>query len=252
MVFGELMVKVILSGGLGNNLFQYFYGRLIAEMQGDSLSLAENAHHLPELTALRPLQPQKDIVIDGFFQQQQIFREHRIRLRAWLDAYLPAARKPEPNSMVLHIRTGDLYQHWRPHSTVHPHHVPCYYFYYKKMLRDHPGRKVYAVCERTDDPVLLKLQQNFTLEVISGTVLEDFYFLLHADVLVLSVSTFAWWAAFLSDARIKHYPLLGYFNPDIRPDIDLVVRDPRYVYHTLPQIQEWQSTPGQIDQILNG
>src|SRR5687768_15106476 len=107
------MVKVILSGGFGNNLFQYFLGRLIAEMMGDELVLVDNVHQLPVVAASRLLQPATEIVINGFFQQQSTFSIHRKKLRVWLDSYLPAAKKPEPGSIVLHIRSGDLYQHWR-------------------------------------------------------------------------------------------------------------------------------------------
>ena len=52
---------------------------------------------------------------------------------------------------------------------------------------------------------------------------------------MLSVSTFAWLAAWLSKAVQIHLPVCGLFNPMQVPDVDLLpITDPRYTFHLFP------------------
>lgn len=61
------------------------------------------------------------------------------------------------------------------------------------------------------------------------------------------VSTFSWWAAFLSDAIEIHYPLAGIFHPETKtPDFEAippgeltVYDEERYIYHDLVNRRWW-------------
>lgn len=66
--------------------------------------------------------------------------------------------------------------------------------------------------------------------------LDDFQTTRNAHNIVVSVSSFVWLAAWLSQtARRIYVPQLGLLNPEQRPDVDLVPRhDERFIHERFP------------------
>jgi hypothetical protein len=81
---------------------------------------------------------------------------------------------------------------------------------------------------------VLWLQERYGATIHQGTAEEDFFFMSSAKTLLLSPSTFAWWAAFLSsNETVVHFPLMPMDIP--MPWCNLLVRfsnmAERFVYH---------------------
>lgn len=77
----------------------------------------------------------------------------------------------------------------------------------------------------------------------------DFQIIRQAKNVVLSLSSFTWIAAWLSEARQIHVPVYGFFNPRQRPDIDLLpVADARYRFYAFP-VRQWTGSPVQLDDL---
>ncbi len=65
--------------------------------------------------------------------------------------------------------------------------------------------------------------------------LADFQTIRRAQNIVLSVSTFAWLAAWLSEAQLIVMPLAGLFNPDRCPTHDFIpYSEPQYSFYQFP------------------
>src|SRR6185369_8883813 len=71
--------------------------------------------------------------------------------------------------------------------------------------------------------------------------------------IVLSVSSFGWLAAWLSEsARQIVYPALGLFNPIDRPDIDMMpIGDQRYRFYRFPS-ERWTGSDAEIAAKISG
>jgi hypothetical protein len=81
--------------------------------------------------------------------------------------------------------------------------------------------------------------------------LDDFQTLRNARNIVLSVSSFAWLAAWFSQTAERIYmPLLGIYNPAQRPDIDLLpLDDLRYVFEEMP-VEPFTASDEQMARIV--
>ena len=84
--------------------------------------------------------------------------------------------------------------------------------FYKKILDNE--NNIRFVVEKRDDPLLKKLidiYKNKNIIIQSKDFLSDFLTLMNSKKLVLSIFTFSWWAAFLSNATEIHIPQGGFF-----------------------------------------
>jgi len=80
----------------------------------------------------------------------------------------------------------------------------------------------------------------------------DFETIRHAVNIVVSVSTFSWLAAWLSEAaETIHMPIKGLFHPQQRGDVDLVpVGDARYQFYVFP-VERWKATEAQLQALVS-
>ena len=144
------------------------------------------------------------------------------------------------------MRGGDLYN-----KSVHPQLVPCPLSYYRDVIEKTDYDKLYIVTEKANDTIAQAIKERYYAEIISQSVIEDYYFMFHSTRLVLSVCTIAWWAGWLGNATEVHFPLLGYWSCNsVRKDIDLIVNEQRYIYHELEVQDCWQATDEQIKNLL--
>jgi|SRR5215471_6968934 len=273
-----MSVVVTLFNRLGNNLFQYALGRLIAEHHGFELrceyrplepptfvgqplnygpaaSLPELAAHFPnaplnipgrqvdepvesyEMAPGHPWQGQtidldsiladrtpRQIRLSGFFQRFEYFAPYQERIRQWFRLEgVPAVPVLGADDVVLNIRRGFDYgiNDW----TL----ALDYYAGVLDSLPD-PGR-VYVCGTCIDEPVRRALEP-YAPTYVHGSPIEHFALMTRARRIVLSNSTFAWWAAFLSEAtaiyapRAPHDRAYGFTGFQ---DVDLHMRAPRYL-----------------------
>ena len=196
------MVLVKYHGRLGNQLFQYTRGRILAENSSSLGYLVANPikgfpgtyEHVGDSLGMRSIE------IDGYFQKYEYYVNHKKAIRQWL-RFKRLSSQPK-DKLIIHVRLGDYlttppFQKWI---------VPMD-FYHELIERDKPK----SVCFVTDSPNHPYIQQwRDTAEIVSENTLHDFAFLASAKRICVSNSTFSWWAAWLSDAERIYYPDVGY------------------------------------------
>lgn len=215
------MILVRYSSGLGNRLFMYSLGRILAEelnftlradpivgfsgtfdhvgaqacVGGKEQILKDGKFHLHEI--LRDHTPRK-VVLDGFFQQYNYFRAYKQKLRnSWLrpEEILLPFDPPHEEDLVMHVRRGDyVANHWA---------LP--FSYYESIIQEGSHRRVILITDQPQDPFFWRFKR-YSATVLSLSTLESFAYMRKANKLALSASTFSWWAGFLSDASTIYFP----------------------------------------------
>jgi hypothetical protein len=103
--------------------------------------------------------------------------------------------------------------------------------YYENILSSLPKvGQVYVCGTCIDDSIKLRFSK-YNPIYYDGSAIEHFGFIMHFNRIVLSNSTFAWWAAFLSHAEQIFAPRFvegGIYSFTGFEDVDLNMRDRRY------------------------
>ena len=257
------MINIHPSGRLGNLMFQYALARIIADDKDYATDLElpfKNAKmskgkrvrtpldkftgHRIDLKNILADKSHRRIFLHGFFQRVEYYEPYKEKIRKWF-AINEDYRKPGENDLVIHVRGGDLYKR---HGNSQ--HTPLPFSYYKGIIESMDYEKLYIVTERKDDIIVQRIHKAYDSEIISQSIMQDYYFMLHARHLVLSVCTIAWWAGWLGEATV-HFPLTGYWHPDsVRSDINLRVYSNRYIYYDLGIQDNWSASEEQIKELL--
>lgn len=219
------MIKVNYLGRLGNNLFQYATGRLLAEELGYKLVVKtfpefKNMTELPglEITApvftLRYLEGRRTssgyadpeytidslaakapckFILNAFCHRADVLLPHQDKLRIWYD--IENAYKPNPDDIVLHVRLTDFV----PLKRTQPEQ------YYLNILKLRSWRKKY-ICTDDRSHALIKHLCSLGCELVeAGNVFSDFRLIKSFNNIAVA-SSFSWWAALLSDAERVYLP----------------------------------------------
>lgn len=132
------------------------------------------------------------------------------------------------DKLVVSIRLGELL------TGSFPFYAPLPISWYEDLVRE-TGLKPVFYGQIGDDVYSQALRRRFPNAdfVVSNGAVRDFHILRSSVNVALSVSTFAWLAAWLSGtAENVFMPIYMMFNPDGRPDIDLLpVLDTRYRFY---------------------
>lgn len=237
------MISVEYNGGLGNRLFQYCFGRVLSNKMGYSLSadgisyfpgtnesvnginVEDNVEildgHVADINSIVSNKDNRKIVIKGFFQRYEYYIDYKDKIRnEWLHIE-DVNSKRSSDDLVVHIRLTDYKNHGAVLSFDH----------YSRMINLFGSKNVYIV---TDDPsdVFINQFNVYNPIIINEDTISDFKFIMTFDNIILSQSTYSWWAAFLSNASKIAFPIPshGYWSKE-RQDIDLRVSDEsRYVF----------------------
>lgn len=273
-----MSVIVNLTGRLGNNLFQYALGRIIAEhldlelscrryhakpkpLGGDPPNAAgstledvssffpnaplripgRRVHepvevfegvkkvggwrgHKIDLNGVLQNRTLRQIRLRGWFQRLEYYAPHKPRIFQWFQLL----RRPvcpyriTAADVLVNIRRGTDYGMlgWAlPMS------------YYSQILSSLPGLGQLYVCGDSFDANARNRFQKYSPIYYEGSPIEHFSFFSHFRRVVLSNSTFAWWAAFLSEAeeifapRVTDPAMYGFAGYS---DVDLHMRESRY------------------------
>jgi len=256
------MIKVNLEGRMGNQLFQYCFGRIISEETGlklncppikgfpntkdevGSVALDTNTMtlrgHIVDTEEV--LSHRGKIELDKFFgQRYEYYERHKNNIKSWIEpVYTGFADRPK-GDVVVHVRS---YRH----EKLEPQSVrDCSLSseFLKKMmdkcLEKTGGSGNIFVCSdsvvgnefvpKHKDPQVEFLCREYGAKTVSQSEIEDFCFMMSFNNIVLAQSTFSWWASFLSDAKNIFFPIpqKGVWSKH-RPDIDLTVSEDRYIY----------------------
>jgi hypothetical protein len=213
------MIEVRYRDRLGNNLFQYALGRILAEEKGYALQ-ARPIHGFPNTRKPVPgavhdepqqiLQMQhidfaglladknpRRIILHGWFQRGEYYWPYRDRIREWF-APDPSIHAPllKPD-LVVHVRRTDYILHgWA---------LP--FSYYEEAIERliPPGG---TVCILTDDPTdpFFRQFERWKPHFCEGDALQQFWLMCRPPRLVISQSTFSWWPAFLAESQTTICP----------------------------------------------
>lgn len=150
--------------------------------------------------------------------------------------------------LVINIRAEDVLKGEHPNYTLLP--IAWY-----RHLIEGSGLLPVFMGQLADDPYTQELRRCFPAAsfVVNANPLDDFNVIRTSANVVLSVSSFAWLAAWLStSARRIVLPVIGMYNPMDRPDVDLLpVHDPRYEFHLFPR-EHWTGSPEQLAARMEG
>ncbi|WP_296014690.1 hypothetical protein [uncultured Agrobacterium sp.] len=144
--------------------------------------------------------------------------------------------------VVFHIRGGDILM------PAHQDYYPIPFSYIDAVLKNTDASPVF-VGQLEDSYYAEKLRERYPDAIYSKpqTAVEDFETLRRSSEIAVSISSFAWLAAWLSHATTIHLPVAGMLNPAQRPDIDLLpLDDPRYKFYRFDQFK-WNATPSDIE-----
>lgn len=233
-------------GRMGNRMFQYAFGYLLAKQKKTflhtdglpnfnippTLSVEYNKtssittkHYGDNFVDLEELtNTSKDIIVNSFVQKAHYYNNHRNELR---DAFSIKPRETiNRDKLVLHIRETDYKD------------LGCFLGYklYKKVIDKAGFNNVIIVTDNSSCDTVQRLLKDGCILNTEGYVntfavisddrgMHDFYTLLYSENIAISQSSFSWWAAFLG------YPKNVYFlfseekgiwktNPE-KDDIDL-------------------------------
>lgn len=266
------MITVDYFGRIGNNFFQYVMGRMVAKSTSQHLNTEWNHNEFIEIAPWNnkpdvvsmlgseivvdderiryPVPCESHIRLHGYFQDATFYNPYRALIKGlWK---LPTEPKNK-DDIVIHLRLTDYY--WN-NVTGHNDCVisPKWYL---DILRKERYKKLYIVVE----PHITNkhyLDQFSTLRpiIISGSPKTDFEFLLGFDRIVCSNSTFAWWAAFLSDASkiylFKDWMGRNRINKSLVNMEGAIILDGEYIHNKRLGALDWRGYWDKSDSFFKG
>ena len=211
------MIQVKFEGRLGNCLFQYCFGRILAEHLGYRL-IADPIEGFPgtfELVDGKSIHSSPPVVIEGvsrpdfrelietanhrpvivnaYLQDYRYYAPYLSQIRHWLrfEEYDRRMYQTADESLVVNIRLGDYLKcDWAL--------VPEFYLQIIESLQFD------SLIIVTDSPRsnFLHAFDRFRPRIVHADPLSDMKWLRNSSRLVISQSTFSWWGAILSDAEV--------------------------------------------------
>lgn len=227
------MIKVHFIGRTGNNLFQYAFGRIVAEELGYSLIYVNDNHarqfNIPTISKRTIENPVIDfndtiqtnitleeviyrgrdhqINLGGYWQKSKFFVPYRDKLKEWMK--LPESEyikyTDQNKDVILHIRRDD---YLLAKSNIE-------FNYYDLCLQQLGDLgKVYIIGSGIDE----KTKNHFSkydVSYFNGDPYQDFLFIKGFKRVIMSNSSFCWMATFLSSSAEKVFfpkPVSGFWS----------------------------------------
>lgn len=242
------MIEVIFDGNLGNNLFQYCFGRILATRLGyrlcataipgfrrtndfiDGLAYPDAPEIVlrgqrPKLDFLQESSPRYRVLLTGYFQRYEYYKPYRNDICTWLA--MDDERSDVDigcDDVVVGMRRGRDY--------IPRHGLPM--SYYDAALSIIKHKRVFVCTDSPRDPFVRSFQKRHSAVLRPPGALDNLAFITKFNKIVISNSTFLWWGAFLSNAREIVFPMpANGFWSDAEPlskNIALEIDDPRFKY----------------------
>lgn len=235
---------------LGNRLFKYCWAREIAEKKGFYFSPSpivgfpetykiilgekfyDNEFVTPENTQIFDMEKIYNhlgkIIIKGYPQRYDFYSFNKKNIVKWLKIENEKLYDfPDEDDIVMHIRLGDYANYgWN---------LPIEY--YENILKKEKYKNAYILTDQLNNQEINKLI-DFGCIIKDNSkfgemqTIADFVFLKNAKKIIISSSTFSWWASFLGNGTV-YFPCIKYpwiKNPK-KDEIDLrVLNEKRYKF----------------------
>jgi hypothetical protein len=229
-----LLVSVVVKfdpwGRLGNRMFQFAFGYLLAKQKNDMLYTEGLPNfNIPAVTCrqhfsnytptsmfgrnmvnFEVLLQNDNIVVDSFVQKAAYYINFQNELRDIFNIKNNDIKNT--NKLVLHIRETDYNK------------LNCFlgYEYYKQIIKETGFTDVIIVTDNSNCETVQKLVSEGCTVNTTGSIdtfnttnderaMKDFFTLLQSENIALSHSSFSWWAAFLGQHQKIFFP---YFKND--------------------------------------
>ncbi len=262
-LYATPVVEVVFPGLLGNRLFAFCVSKIVAEELGFKLYsrpiwgfpntyLYENnipssqyptehimgtGHDLQYLNIQKIVTNHRlrNIKLQGYFHKYRYLKSYTKKIRhEWLTLDPTLIQTQDPNDIVIHIRTQ-----------YDPYFLP--FEYYKKALAATSYNRIFICIDEPTDPFLDNfkpynpiicssrslntfMSANMSWDEICKINLDDFAFICSFNKIIISQSTYSWWAAFLSNAQEIYAPFCS--NEDAQ--VYGKVEESRYHYIDTP------------------
>jgi hypothetical protein len=243
-------ITVTPHGRTGNRLFQYALGLILAKDKNANF----NAEPIPFFDNIKTqelnsnnletfrtssfgnnyydynflLTLDKNIIIDSYVQKADILLKNRDFLKDKFVINNTLQDPPEEKELVIHIRETD-------YKTVNVYLGDIFYKQFIKLQNQFT--KITIVTDNIYAPLIQELHEqgcniftknfntNWQYPYFTEEDLKDFQYMLHSKHLLISQSTFSWWAAFLGNQQTVYFSFLQKggmwpLNPS-KDDIDL-------------------------------
>ena len=245
MLLVSVYVKFDEWGRMGNRMFQYAFGYILAKEKNVDLftpempnfNIKSTARTLPTTNFINTrsygnnfvdwndlISTDKDIIVDSFVQKHCYYSSHKNILYPLFSA--APLTTINQNKLVVHIRETDYLQ------------IGCFlgYDYYKQLIEESGFKDVIIVTDNSNCETVQKLISDGCTLNTEGRVnkfdttsdrraMIDFYTLWYSENIAISQSTFSWWAAFLGDHKKIIFPkaenVMWKSNPG-RDDVNLI------------------------------
>lgn len=204
--------------------------------------ISGHIHNIQELTDYKG----KIIIKGSGFQNYKYYKNHKQLIKNLL--YIPKNKliQFDSNDVVIHYRLGDAKcESLKKKVRVNEKYIGYTNYpnmsndYFLDIINQNNFNKIYVVTDSPDDICIQTLKSKINCEIVSKNMYDDFLFLFSAPNLIISHSTFSWWAAFLSNAKKIYMPKTN-FNQNIKYHAEWVYRDDiclnvddekRYIYY---------------------
>jgi len=121
--------------------------------------------------------------------------KRRSILQEYVLPHIPFNKVNLPETLVIHIRSGDIFNEW-----IHQNYVQPPLNYYKKIIEEVQPRRVVVVTQKDkSNPCineLIKWDNNITVQC--GTLEEDVNTIMSAEKLVIGFGTWGWLLSLMS------------------------------------------------------
>jgi len=222
------VILVRFQGTCGNQLWQYAVARIYAQENGHQLykdmssSIRDDLIHFKNATNLSSghgnngfiderttryvdghlhnftsLLESYDAIFNGYFQRFEYIRDHKKQIQQWFEVERELPIALNDSDLVLSIRRG-----WNGYPTDQ---CPPASFYEKIIEAEDPSRII--LCTDTfSDEYFNFLSKYENVHLADHDMMTQFCLIKSASKVVLSPSTFCWWAAWLGNAQTIYYP----------------------------------------------
>jgi hypothetical protein len=133
------------------------------------------------------------------------------------------------NELLIHVRAGDIL------DLHHPYYFPMPFSFYEEVIAATGLRPVF-IGQLDDNPYSDALRRRFAGAkfLARRSQIEDFTTIRQARHIALSISSFSWLAAWLSEtAQSVHMPIYGLFEPRNGQTFLLPVDDSRWRFYAI-------------------
>jgi len=206
------MIKIHYQGRLGNNMIQYFAGRILAEKSNlflesnsrydywhkhfnieplNTKQIGTDIEYIYEENFLNILEQQnlpiKCYILQGFFQTKFFLHKYQKYIK---NIFKIQYNDIDTKQVFVHYRIGDI-ENTRSMLPIE---------YYETALSSIDCNSGYIASDSINHPNINQLHKKFNLIPINLSPIDTIHFGKNFNNLVLSEGTFSWWIGFLSKA----------------------------------------------------